>query len=70
MTETKIICESCRRKFGSKKAKAQHDRDVHHVYRGRPPRESCIACGTIFGVLEETGMCGPCTTGEADTVGP
>lgn len=41
--------------------------------RAKPYRETCSGCGnTLFepGGFAGTGLCGPCCTGEADTIEP
>lgn len=66
-----IACDVCGRMFVDENAVYQHTRMKH----GAMPRErddepdyegTCLVCGATP-VNPLTGMCGPCTTGEADT---
>lgn len=68
-----IECEVCKRKFVDDNAVYQHARMKH----GSMPTEDdwepnlegeCSVCGGKP-VHPLTGMCGPCSFGEADTVG-
>lgn len=69
-----IPCEVCRRKFVDENARDQHLRMKHGATTGdedagEPDYEGeCSVCGASP-VHPLTGMCGPCTFGEADTVG-
>lgn len=66
-------CGQCDRRFASKRAlydhiAAKHD-DGLDVGAGEPDwNGKCEVCGASP-IVPETGMCGPCTFGEADTVG-
>ncbi len=62
------------RTFATAKALSDHDRAKHQAKaqksRAYPDfAAKCMVCESPFGVIPETGMCGPCTTGEASTLG-
>ena len=71
-----IKCEDCGRVLKNKVRLAQHTRDKHEA----PPESEhdpetepdwggeCEVCGQSP-IVPLTGMCGPCTWGEAETVG-
>lgn len=78
-------CPECGRQFKNLQAADQHRRDKHGVGRPpseeqhraainsdpemRPDwSRGCENCGAKP-IMPLTGMCGPCTTGEADTIG-
>lgn len=79
-----IKCRSCDKVFGGKHAEMQHWNQKHNEGYVRPDRsrakatpgkisdpdwsKKCESCGEPP-VVPETGMCGPCTFGEAETAG-
>ena len=71
------LCEVCNRTFVDENAVYQHQRHKHGILprkdeendAGAPDFEGeCSVCGASP-VHPLSGMCGPCTFGEADTVG-
>ena len=69
-----ILCPHCNRVFASHDARRQHQRDKHdggtlHDADTEPDWEGeCENCGEKP-IVPITGLCGPCTWGEADTIG-
>ena len=74
----KWMCPSCPKTFGSADAARQHEQAKHgkaahrcsHAPDDMEPdyASGCEVCGAKP-VVPMTGMCGPCTFGEADTIG-
>ena len=69
-------CRVCRCRFREKAHLKQHSRDKHER-RPEPSSDlstepdwdgECEVCGQSP-VVPVTGLCGPCTFGEADTIG-
>lgn len=66
-------CRTCKRLFATAQAAEQHQRDKH-MPRSTPYQPStdadwnakCEVCDASP-IVPATGMCGPCTFGEADT---
>lgn len=68
-----IKCPACNKKFATQfaldaHAAAKHTGNVPKEITSSRGQRECIVCGSRFGIVQETGMCGPCTFGEADTV--
>lgn len=64
-------CPDCFKRFKTAQGRDQHQRDTHSVLTEdtRPDwTHNCEVCGQAP-IVPVTGMCGPCTFGEADTVG-
>ena len=76
--KSQFYCKPCAKSFGSQQALTDHQaRSQKHLAKkpGRKPPSTeadwespCSVCGSLP-TVSETGMCGPCTFGEADTVG-
>lgn len=68
--DRKYACPKCERRFYSADGLAQHDRDKHAAPPGFDADwdAECEVCGASP-CVPLTGMCGPCTFGEADTIG-
>ncbi len=68
--DRKFACDRCARRFYTEEARAQHARDTHDLPLADEPDWSaeCEVCGASP-CVPLTGMCGPCTFGEADTIG-
>lgn len=73
-TERTIECPECDRKFATHDARRHHQRAKHgggelHDVDTEPDYDGeCENCGASP-VVPLTGLCGPCTFGEADTMG-
>ena len=71
-TEKRIKCPDCKRKFVTEPDQQNHWRVKHGQVTQHDPETApdwgreCEVCGQSP-VIPMTGLCGPCTFGEADT---
>jgi len=71
-TKKTVKCTDCNRMFATLLSqqhhfRVKHDPDFNSLPKGDWSRK-CEVCGQSPVVIE-TGLCGPCTFGEADTAG-
>jgi hypothetical protein len=73
--QAKIACPVCGKKCGGQQGVDAHMSDVRQEVEFAPESEtkpdwkhSCCVCGQRP-IVPLTGMCGPCTFGEAETMG-
>lgn len=73
-TAKQIKCTDCKRRFATLVDLQNHQRAKHRKLRHTDPdttpdwNRECSNCGDSP-IVPITGLCGPCTFGEADTAG-
>lgn len=67
-----IKCPECEKTFKTQESRDQHCQDKHNYASEEDSTPDwttpCENCGEVP-IVPCTGMCGPCTFGEADTMG-
>lgn len=73
-TAKKVKCPDCNRSFATEVDLSNHRRAKHRATVEHDPKTApdwtgeCSVCGDSP-IVPDTGLCGPCTFGEADTAG-